>query len=230
MYHSWHTEPHFTHRSNWLRASVLGANDGLISTASLLMGLASAGVQSATLMLIGFSALVAGAISMAAGEYVSVSSQSDTEQADLDKEIQLLQMHPEKELKELTKIYEKRGLNKQLAHQVAVALTEHDALDAHARDELGITDINSANPIQASIFSGMSFSLGAIVPILIATLVHQKYTLLTLTISTLLGLMLLGFISAKLGGAKIVPAVFRILLWGVLALFVTFWIGQLFAI
>lgn len=230
MYHSWHTEPHFTHRSNWLRASVLGANDGLISTASLLMGLASAGVQSATLILIGFSALVAGAISMAAGEYVSVSSQSDTEQADLDKEIQLLQMHPEKELKELTKIYEKRGLNKQLAHQVAVALTEHDALDAHARDELGITDINSANPIQASIFSGMSFSLGAIVPILIATLVHQKYTLLTLTISTLLGLMLLGFISAKLGGAKIVPAVFRILLWGVLALFVTFWIGQLFAI
>lgn len=230
MYHSWHTEPHFTHRSNWLRASVLGANDGLISTASLLMGLASAGVQSATLILIGFSALVAGAISMAAGEYVSVSSQSDTEQADLDKEIQLLQMHPEKELKELTKIYEKRGLNKQLAHQVAVALTEHDALDAHARDELGITDINSANPIQASIFSGMSFSLGAIVPILIATLVHQKYTLLTLTISTLLGLMLLGFISAKLGGAKIAPAVFRILLWGVLALFVTFWIGQLFAI
>lgn len=230
MYHSWHTEPHFTHRSNWLRASVLGANDGLISTASLLMGLASAGVQSATLMLIGFSALVAGAISMAAGEYVSVSSQSDTEQADLDKEIQLLQRHPEKELKELTKIYEKRGLNKQLAHQVAVALTEHDALDAHARDELGITDINSANPVQASIFSGMSFSLGAIVPILIATLVHQKYTLLTLTISTLLGLMLLGFISAKLGGAKIAPAVFRILLWGVLALFVTFWIGQLFAI
>ena len=150
MSHSWHIEPHFSQRNNWLRASVLGANDGLISTASLLIGLAAARPDASTILITGVAALVGGAVSMAAGEYVSVSSQADTEKSDLIKEARELERNPDKELAELTRIYEGRGLNADLAHEVAVALTAHNALEAHARDEIGITDTMSANPLQAA--------------------------------------------------------------------------------
>lgn len=230
MAHSWHEESHFIHRSNWLRASVLGANDGLISTASLLMGLAAANVGTSTLLLTGLSALVAGAISMSAGEFVSVSSQADTEKADLERERQLLLDHPEEELEELTAIYQHRGLEPTLAKQVAIALTEHDALDTHARDEMGLTESSEAIPLQASIASGLSFSVGAIMPVLVSVLTPHGYLLGALAVSTLLGLALLGVISARLGGARVIPAVIRILLWGMLALLVTYGIGQMFEV
>ena len=161
MSHSWHIEPHFSQRNNWLRASVLGANDGLISTASLLIGLAAARPDASTILITGVAALVGGAVSMAAGEYVSVSSQADTEKSDLIKEARELERNPDKELAELTRIYEGRGLNADLAHEVAVALTAHNALEAHARDEIGITDTMSANPLQAAAASALAFCSAA---------------------------------------------------------------------
>lgn len=230
MSKSWHAEPHLSHRNNWLRATVLGANDGLISTASLLMGMAAAHPSEQTLLLTGVAALVAGAISMAAGEYISVSSQADTEKADLEQEALELERNPERELRELAAIYEERGLDKPLAMQVAVALTEHDALDAHARDEIGITEITGANPLQAAIASGLSFSMGAILPVLIAVFAPAQALLWALAATTLVGLALLGWLSAKLGGAPIGSAVRRILLWGVVALSVTYGIGLVFGV
>ncbi|MDK4707927.1 VIT family protein [Kingella negevensis] len=165
-----HPEPHYSSRNNWLRASVLGANDGLISTASLLMGLVSAHASSQTLLLTGFAALVGGAVSMAAGEYVSVSSQADTEQVDLQKESHELQHNPERELAELTAIYRSRGLDDNLANQVVQALTAHNALEAHARDEIGLSDILAANPFQAAFASAGAFCVWAIIPILMVSL------------------------------------------------------------
>lgn len=227
---SWHPESHYSHRNNWLRATVLGANDGLISTASLLMGMAAANPSPQTLVLTGVAALVAGAISMAAGEYISVSSQADTEKADLAKEALELQRNADKELHELAKIYQNRGLEPALAHQVAVALTHHDALDAHARDEIGITETGSANPLQAALASGMAFSIGALLPVMVTVLVSQYWRLPALAGSTLLGLAALGYLSAALGGAPKSIAMLRVLLWGVVALGITYGIGWLFGV
>lgn len=222
-----HGEHHLSHRSNWLRASVLGANDGLISTASLMTGMVVAQPEFNTLLLTGISALVGGAISMAAGEYVSVSSQADTEKADMEMERRELALHPEEELKELTTIYQDRGLTPELAHEVAKQLTAHNALDAHMRDEISISEESFANPLQAAFSSAASFAIGAAIPILVILLLPLNTLLIALIISTLIGLGLLGYISAKLGGAPIRPAVMRILIWGVIAMGVTGIIGKL---
>ncbi len=200
MPRSIHEEKHLSERNNWLRAAVLGANDGLISTASLLVGVAAANQSSQTLLLTGLAALTAGAFSMAAGEYISVSSQADTEAADLAKEQYELDNNPERELLELTRIYESRGLDSNLAHQVAVALTEKDALGAHARDEIGVTEIAQAKPFEAAIASAIAFIIGGVVPILglfIFPSFNLVYALMGLTIA---GLVLLGIASARLGG------------------------------
>lgn len=225
-----HHEPHFSNRNNWLRATVLGANDGLISTSSLLMGVAAANIDNHTLMITGVASLIAGAISMAAGEYVSVSSQADTEKADLAKEAYELEHNPERELLELTNIYKSRGLNDDLAHQVAVALTEHDALEAHARDEIGLTETGSAKPLEAAMASAVSFIIGALVPVICVWLLPASNLLIGLGASTLLGLGFLGWLSAYLGGAKVFPAVSRVVIWGIVALVATGLIGRLFGV
>ena len=230
MNHSIHDEAHLSNRNHWLRAAVLGANDGLISTASLLVGIAAAGPSSQTLLLTGMAALTAGALSMAAGEYISVSSQADTEKADLDKELHELTHNPERELFELTKIYETRGLDHVLAHQVAVALTKHDALEAHARDEIGLTDLSQAKPIHASFASGLSFIAGAILPIIAILLLPAQTLVWSLASVTIVGLALLGIISARLGGAPVIPATARVVIWGVLAMVATSLIGRLFGV
>ncbi|ULJ60131.1 VIT1/CCC1 transporter family protein [Wielerella bovis] len=223
-----HSEPHYSSRNKWLRAAVLGANDGLISTASLLMGMAAANSSTQTLWLTGMAALVAGAVSMAAGEYVSVSSQADTERADLAKESKELSEHPQRELTELTDIYRSRGLDDDLARQVALALTRHDALQAHARDEIGLTDELAANPFQAAYASAIAFCVGALPPVLVA--VWADNAKMGLAITALLGLALLGAVSAKLGGAPVLPAMRRVMIWGVIALASTAIIGGLFGV
>lgn len=230
MHHSIHDEAHLSTRNHWLRAAVLGANDGLISTSSLLVGVAAANTSSQTLLLTGMAALTAGALSMAAGEYISVSSQADTEKADLDKEWYELTHNAERELFELTKIYETRGLDHVLAHQVAVALTEHDALEAHARDEIGLTDLSQAKPIHASVASGLSFIVGAILPIIGILLLPAQTLVWSLAALTIVGLALLGIISARLGGAPVIPATARVVIWGVLAMVATSLIGRLFGV
>lgn len=225
-----HHELHFLHRSGWLRAAVLGANDGIISTASLLMGVAAAGTDQQTLTMTGVAGLVAGALSMAAGEYVSVSSQTDIEQADLAREAQALKDHPEGELNELAAIYESRGLSPELAHQVALQLSKHDSLGAHARDELGLHDLNKANPLQAAIASAVAFSSGALLPLLTAILAPQGQVQLWLMAATLPFLGLLGYIAARTGGAGIWPGIWRVVLWGVLAMTATAMIGHVFGV
>lgn len=230
MNQSWHEEKHFSNRNNWLRASVLGANDGLISTASLLMGLAAAEPNHQTLLITGIAALVSGAVSMAAGEYVSVSSQRDTEAADLRKELDSLTRYPEIELAELTDIYRQRGLNQTLAQQVAEALTKHNALEAHAREEIGITEVSKANPLQAAMASAFSFACGALLPVLLSLLSSTVWLMSTLAVTTVLGLGILGCISAHLGGAPKRPAVIRIIILGALALAFTSLIGKIIGI
>lgn len=225
-----HHEPHFSNRNNWLRATVLGANDGLISTASLLMGVAAASVDNNTLMLTGVASLIAGAISMAAGEYVSVSSQADTEKADLVKEAYELEHNAERELIELTNIYKSRGLEPELAKQVAVALTHHNALEAHARDEIGLTETGAAKPLQAAIASALSFVMGALLPVMCVWLLPAPSLLVGLGTVTLIGLAALGWLSAYLGGANVLPAVARVVIWGVMALAATGLIGHLFGV
>lgn len=222
-----HAEPHFSERNNWLRAGVLGANDGLISTASLLMGMAATGASRELLLISGVSALVAGAVSMSAGEYVSVSSQADTERADLATEQRELYQYPEREHAELAQIYRQRGLSDSLADEVATALMAHDALDAHARDEIGITPTAQARPLQAALASALAFALGAILPVILVGVVALSAVPSVLPIATLLGLALLGVGSAKLGGAPAVRAVVRVVLWGVLAMGATALIGHL---
>ena len=225
-----HPEPHFSNRNNWLRATVLGANDGLISTASLLMGVAAADSSEQTLILTGVASLIAGAISMAAGEYVSVSSQADTEKADLAKEAYELMHNPDNELKELTQIYQSRGLDADLAAKVAEALTKHDALQAHARDEIGLNEDLSANPLQAALASAASFAMGAILPLLCVYAAPQPMRIMALWIATLAGLALLGMLSAHLGGANKMLAMTRVVIWGVVALAATSLIGHFFGI
>lgn len=225
-----HQETHHLHRSGWLRAAVLGANDGIISTASLMMGMAAALASPQTLLATGIAGLVAGALSMAAGEYVSVSSQADVEHADLARETQELKDDPASELRELTGIYVARGLAPALAQQVAEALSQHDPLAAHARDELGIQPAQSAAPLQAALASAGAFGLGALLPIVTSLLVPNRHVIVGLTVSTLLSLALLGAVAAKAGGAPIVRGAVRVVLWGSIAMAITAGIGRYFAV
>lgn len=225
-----HHELHFLHRSGWLRAAVLGANDGIISTASLLMGVAAAGTSHQALLMTGIAGLVAGALSMAAGEYVSVSSQTDIEQADLAREAEELKENPESELRELTGIYIQRGLSPELAKQVAQALSQHDPLAAHARDELGLNEANQAQPLQAALASALAFASGAALPLVTAWLAPHAEAQSWLMISTLPFLGVLGAIAARTGGASVFKSVARIVLWGTIAMLATALIGHWFGV
>lgn len=225
-----HLESHRTHRIGWLRAAVLGANDGIVSTASLVLGVAAAGADSRSILISGVAGLVAGAMSMAAGEYVSVSSQADTERADLDRERKELAADPEHELAELTAIYIRRGLDAKLAARVATQLTAHDALGAHARDELGISDILSARPIQAALASAGTFSVGAVLPLLIVLLAPVSNLMGAVSGSSLLFLALLGVLAARIGGASIMISAARVTFWGALAMALTAGVGVLFGV
>ncbi|HEX7783499.1 MAG TPA: VIT family protein [Sphingobium sp.] len=222
-----HRERHSINRIGWLRAAVLGANDGIVSTASLIIGVAAAGTARETILLSGAAALVAGAMSMAAGEYVSVSSQSDTERADLKKERRELAEQPDYELRELAAIYVERGLSPDLANQVAEQLTAHDALGAHARDELGISPELAARPLQAAFASALTFAAGAAAPLLAVRIVPVDRLLYAVPVVALLGLILLGYLGAKAGGAKATRPVVRVAFWGALAMAVTAGIGRL---
>ena len=223
-------DSHYIHRSNWLRAAVLGANDGIISISSLAIGVTAASSTREPIALATIAGLVAGALSMAAGEYVSVSSQTDTEKADIEREKKELEETPDDEMKILAQIYEKRGLKKETARQVALELTEKDALGAHMRDELGINEISQANPIQAAIASGASFTVGGILPLLIvlfATVKGMEYWLYGFTI---VFLIILGAASAKTGGSNIGKAIVRITIWGTLAMGISALVGYFFGV
>jgi len=223
-------EEHYLIRSGWLRASILGANDGILSTASIIIGVAAASNAREPIVLAGVAGLVAGALSMAAGEYVSVSSQTDIESSDLEREKKELKEMPEAELKELAMIYEERGLTPQLSMEVARQLTKHDALGAHARDELGINNITKARPMQAAFASGASFIFGGTLPVLAALfipvkpMIYWQYALATLF------LVILGAVAAKAGGSSVKKAVLRISFWGTVAMGVTAFIGHLFGV
>jgi VIT1/CCC1 family predicted Fe2+/Mn2+ transporter len=223
-----HRERHLIDRIGWLRAAVLGANDGIVSTASLIVGVAAAATTKSEILIAGVAGLVAGAMSMAAGEYVSVSSQSDTEAADLARERRELGDDPESELAELAGIYEARGLDKDLAIQVAKQLTNHDALGTHLRDELGISDTTSARPVQAALTSAVTFAVGAVLPLLVALIVATDYVMPAVTVATLVSLALLGALGAQAGGANIMRATLRVVLLGFLAMAATAAIGALF--
>ena len=223
-------DSHYIHRSNWLRAAVLGANDGIISISSLAIGVTAASSTREPIALATIAGLVAGALSMAAGEYVSVSSQTDTEKADIEREKKELEETPDDEMKILAQIYEKRGLKKETARQVALELTEKDALGAHMRDELGINEISQAKPIQAAIASGASFTVGGILPLLIvlfATVKGMEYWLYGFTI---VFLIILGAASAKTGGSNIGKAIVRITIWGTLAMGISALVGYFFGV
>ncbi|MEP6839393.1 MAG: VIT family protein [Bradyrhizobium sp.] len=223
-----HTENHLVERIGWLRAAVLGANDGIIATASLIVGVAASAATRNDVLLAGIAGLVAGAMSMAAGEYVSVSSQSDTEQADLARERGELAANPEAELEELAGIYVKRGVDQALAHQVAKQLMDKDALTAHARDELGISEITTARPVQAALTSALMFSIGAAMPLLMVVLSPANMLVALVSAASLAFLALLGALGAKVGGADILRATIRVTFWGALALAVTAGIGKIF--
>jgi VIT1/CCC1 family predicted Fe2+/Mn2+ transporter len=214
-------------RIGWLRAAVLGANDGIVSTASLIVGVAAAAAAKNDVLLAGIAGLVAGAMSMAAGEYVSVSSQSDTEQADLKRESAELRANPAAEEDELAGIYVKRGLDKDLAQQVARSLMKNDALAAHARDELGISEVTTARPIQAAFTSALTFSAGAALPLLVVVVSPAASLVIAVALSSLVYLAVLGAVGAKAGGAKIVTATIRVTFWGAFAMAVTAGIGLL---
>lgn len=221
---------HFIHRSNWLRAAVLGANDGIISISSLAVGVATASNTREPIVLATVAGIVAGALSMAAGEYVSVSSQTDTEEADIEREIKELKEMPEEELKILAQIYEKRGLKKETAMQVAQELTEADALAAHVRDELGITEISQAKPIQAALASGAAFSIGGLLPVLVVLFSPVKGMEFWLYGFTIVFLIILGTIAAKTGGSNLFKAITRITIWGTIAMVLSGLVGYLFGV
>lgn len=223
-----HNEDHRTHRIGWLRAAVLGANDGIVSTASLVIGVAAAESNHDAVMIAGVAGLVAGAMSMAAGEYVSVHSQADTEKADIELERKHLATEPEFELRELAMIYENRGLDHDLAEKVAEQLMAHDALGAHVRDELGISEVMSARPIQAAVFSAVSFSLGAALPLIAAWFSPLSAMIWVVAIGSLFFLVLLGGTAARAGGASMVTGAVRVLFWGAIAMAATALVGRLF--
>ncbi len=223
-----HGERHLVQRIGWLRASVLGANDGIVSTASLIVGVAAAAQSQNAILLTGVAGLVAGAMSMAAGEYVSVSSQADTEAADRAREAAELAEDPKAETKELAAIYRQRGLDLALATQVAEQLMAHDALGAHMRDELGIHEAMVARPVQAALASAASFAVGAILPVLMAFLFRGTALIEAVVVATLVLLAVLGAIGAQIGGANLWKGAVRVLFWGALAMAVTAGIGHLF--
>lgn len=223
-----HPENHLSNRIGWLRAAVLGANDGIISTASLIMGVAAATSDRSAILLAGVAGLAAGALSMAAGEYVSVSSQSDTEEADLARERQELKEQPEFELEELAEIYQKRGVEKPLAREVARQLMARDALAAHARDELGISDSTAARPVQAAITSAITFAVGAAMPLLAVIVTPSAWLLYTVPAVTIMFLALLGALGARAGGANEWVGAARVAFWGALAMAITAAIGAAF--
>jgi VIT1/CCC1 family predicted Fe2+/Mn2+ transporter len=223
-----HQERHRTDRVGWLRAAVLGANDGIVSTASLVIGVAAAEGDHAAVLVAGIAGLVAGAMSMAAGEYVSVHSQADTEKADLDREKRELEADPESERLELAGIYVRRGLNPKLAGQVADELMAHDALGAHARDELGISEAMSARPLQAAVFSACSFAIGAALPLVVTVFAPVSAMIWMVAVSSLVFLALLGGVAARAGGAGVLKGAVRVLFWGAMAMAATALVGKLF--
>ena len=223
-----HAERHRTERIGWLRAAVLGANDGIVSTASLLIGVAAAGSGPSDVLLAGVAGLMAGAMSMAAGEYVSVHSQADTEQADLARERAELRADPEAERRELTSIYLARGLEPALAREVADQLTKHDALAAHARDELGISEAFSARPLQAALASAASFAIGAALPLAVTAVAPARGLVVSVALTSLVFLALLGAVAARAGGARLATGAWRVTFWGALAMAVTAGAGSLF--
>ncbi len=225
-----HHEMHKSHRAGWLRAAVLGANDGIVSTASLIIGVAAANTTQEQILLAGLAGLVAGAMSMAAGEYVSVSSQSDTEKADLEIERKALEENTEAEQAELAEIYEERGLDPELAVQVAEQLMAHDALAAHARDEIGITEVGKARPIQAAFSSAATFTVGAALPLITAWLTPLSHVISAVAMLSLVFLAVLGSIAARAGGAPMLRGTARVTFWGALAMALTAVVGRLFGV
>jgi vacuolar iron transporter family protein len=223
-----HRERHRTDRIGWLRAAVLGANDGIISTASLIVGVAASSAGRDDVLVAGVAALFAGAMSMAAGEYVSVSSQSDTENADLERERKELETDLDHEIDELANIYVGRGLKPELAREVALQLMDHDALGAHARDELGISEITTARPVQAALTSAVTFSIGAMLPLLAALWLPETSIVVGVSLTSLVLLIVLGAAAAKAGGASVITAAVRVAGWGALAMAVTAVVGRLF--
>ena len=223
-----HNEGHLVSRIGWLRAAVLGANDGIVSTASLIVGVAAASASTSEVLIAGVAGLVAGAMSMAAGEYVSVSSQADTEQADLARERSELTSQPDLERQELEQIYVARGLDPSLAQQVVVQLMERDSLGAHAREELGISATTAARPIQAALTSAATFSIGAVMPLAMVVVMPRAGLVAGVSIASLAFLALLGAIGARAGGAKVFRATLRVTFWGALAMALTAGIGRIF--
>lgn len=225
-----HSEIHMVHRIGWLRAAVLGANDGLVSTSSLVVGVAAAGSGKPEVLVAGLAGLVAGAMSMAAGEYVSVSSQTDAEQADIARETRELAETPAAELEELTQIYVARGLDRGLAEKVALQLTGHDALGSHARDELGISETVTAQPIQAALVSALTFAVGAVIPLIVALLAPASQITILVAASTLVALAVLGASGASAGGAGLARGAARVMFWGALAMAATAAVGTIFGV
>jgi vacuolar iron transporter family protein len=225
-----HTERHKNHRIGWLRAAVLGANDGIVSTASLVLGVAAAGAEPKSILITGVAGLVAGAMAMAAGEYVSVSSQSDTERADIEKERLELASQPEHEHAELAAIYVSRGLDAGTANTVATQLTTHDALAAHSRDELGISEISAANPVQAAMASALTFAVGAALPLIVVFLTPKAMLNVAVAASSLVFLATLGSLAARAGGSSAFAAAIRVTFWGALAMAITYGVGALFGV
>ena len=225
-----HAESHLVHRVGWLRAVVLGADDGILSTASILCGMTAGGASREAILLAGLAGLVAGATSMAAGEYVSVSSQADVEAADLSREKRELIQNPSFELEELAQIYVRRGVETPLARQVAGQLMAHDSLGAHARDELGISEISTARPVQAALASAASFSAGAMLPLLVAYLAPPAFIAGSVISSSLISLVVLGVLGAKTGGVPVLKPTLRVLFWGALSFGLTIAVGALFGV
>ncbi len=223
-----HSEKHLVERVGWLRAAVLGANDGIVSTASLIVGVAAASAATSDVLVAGVAGLVAGAMSMAAGEYVSVSSQSDTEAADLERERRELETQPEFERQELAQVYVSRGVEPDLALKVADQLMAKDALEAHARDELGINEITASRPIQAALTSALTFAVGAAMPLAMVLFVPSSLLIASVSVASLLFLALLGAVGAKVGGADMLKATIRVTFWGALAMALTAAIGAIF--
>jgi VIT1/CCC1 family predicted Fe2+/Mn2+ transporter len=221
---------HRSHRIGWLRASVLGANDGIVSTGSLIIGIAAANATQSNILFTGLAGLVAGAMSMAAGEYVSVSSQADTEKADLALEQKSLEDNPDYEKNELAEIYEKRGLSPELAREVTEQLMLHDALGAHARDEIGITADGTARPIQAAFSSAVTFTVGALLPLIVAWAAPGRQLIPLVALFSLVFLAVLGALAARAGGAPILKAAVRVTFWGALAMAITAGVGRLFGV